>query len=109
MTMDNESARWEFNLGDLDVGTISAKTWYPGVGAKEARSIEADCSGAQRCIKWGHSNGLGGYKAPPQMWRTLSFQVYKGEGANYERDEEAENLATEAVATLIAYFRDTKN
>jgi hypothetical protein len=110
MSMDNEGARWEFKLGELDPGTISARTWNPGGGDRESRTIGADCSGGRNCVKWGTSNGLGGYKTtpPPSFQSSMQFEVYRGQDADYGRDPDAEKVAVHALRTLIAYFRQKR-
>jgi len=106
MTMDNEKVRWEFNLGDLDSSTVYARTWNPGGGQKESRTIGAECSNSAKCVTWGESNGLGGYRRKPtDKWHNMQFEVYRGEGPNYERDLNAEKEAIESFTILIRYFQ----
>jgi peptidoglycan hydrolase-like protein with peptidoglycan-binding domain len=108
MTMDNEKVRWECSLGDLDPSTVHARTWYPGGGQRSSRTIGSDCSANRECIDWGESNGLGGYRKPPGKMKGIRFEVYKGEGPNFERDLDAENDAVVALTTLIGYFQKAK-
>jgi hypothetical protein len=105
VSMDNGAVRWEFNLGDLDPETVSGRTWHPLGREQEARTIGADCSGGRACVKHGEADGHGGFRDPPGKSKGVRFEVYQGEGLRFGRDLHAEQVAVEALRTLIRFSR----
>jgi hypothetical protein len=51
------------------------------------------------------TNGHGGFRDPPGKSKGVRFEVYQGEGLRFGRDLHAEQVAVEALRTLIRYSR----